>query len=401
MASRPALRESEVTRAVELQGKRIILVGAGHAHLYVAAHASVLTREGVRLVLVDPGNFWYSGLATGMLAGQYDAQADQVDPARLVERGGGEWVRDRLTRIDVERQTAVLASGNALKYDLLSLNIGSEVNARDLPGAERHVWTVKPISNLWRLRQHIEERLEKPRQPPLRVIVVGGGPTGCEVAACIDSLARRRGASLQLTLVARSDRLLPGLPFGAAQRMTNILVHRGIDVLLSWPVEQIEEDAVIGADDRRLPVDVAVVATGLTAPTLLQRLELPLDGGDGVRVRPTLQSVADDRIFAAGDCASLEGHRLPKLGVFGVRQAPVLLHNLDASLKGRELKPYRPQRRYLMILNLGSGRALAVYDRLYWLGRMSFWIKDRIDRRFLTRYRTEKQQERRNSNREK
>ncbi len=401
MASRPALRESEVTRAVELQGKRIILVGAGHAHLYVAAHASVLTREGVRLVLVDPGNFWYSGLATGMLAGQYDAQADQVDPARLVERGDGEWVRDRLTRIDVERQTAVLASGNALKYDLLSLNIGSEVNARDLPGAERHVWTVKPISNLWRLRQHIEERLEKPRQPPLRVIVVGGGPTGCEVAACIDSLARRRGASLQLTLVARSDRLLPGLPFGAAQRMTNILVHRGIDVLLSWPVEQIEEDAVIGADDRRLPVDVAVVATGLTAPGLLQGLELPLDGGDGVRVRPTLQSVADDRIFAAGDCASLEGHRLPKLGVFGVRQAPVLLHNLDASLKGRELKPYRPQRRYLMILNLGCGRALAVYDRLYWLGRMSFWIKDRIDRRFLTRYRTEKQQERRNSNREK
>ena len=109
-------------------------------------------------------------------------------------------------------------------------------------------------------------------------------------------------------------------------------------------------------------------------------------GADGLRVRATLQSVANERVFAAGDCASLEGHRLPKLGVFGVRQGPVALHNLGALLQGAELRPYRPQRRYLMILNLGCGRALAIYGRAHWLGRLSFCVKDRIDRRFLRRY---------------
>jgi NADH dehydrogenase FAD-containing subunit len=371
---------------MKLQGKRVVLVGAGHAHLYVVAHASVLTRDGAGLVLVDPGNFWYSGLATGMLAGQYDAEADQVDPARLVERAGGEFVRDRLTEIDADRQTAVLASGNTLQYDALSLNIGSEVKACDLPGAERHAWCVKPIRNLWRLRQHVEQRFAEPSHLPLRVTVVGGGPTGCEVAACIDALARRRGARVQLTLVSRSDRLLAGLPSGAVRRLTTLLARRGIDVLPSWPVEQIEEDAVIRAGGRRLPGDVAVLATGLTAPALLRRLALPLDADDGVRVRPTLQSVADDRIFAAGDCASLEGHRLPKLGVFGVRQGPVLLHNLRALLHGTELRRYIPQRRCLMILNLGCGRALAVSGRAQRVGGFGVLVKDHIDRRFLRQY---------------
>jgi NADH dehydrogenase FAD-containing subunit len=78
---------------------------------------------------------------------------------------------------------------------------------------------------------------------------------------------------------------------------------------------------------------------------------------------------------------------IPKLGVFGVRQAPVLRHNLVAGLLGRQLQSYRPQKRWLMILNLGDGSALAVYGQFHWRGRLSFRVKDWIDRRFLAQYR--------------
>ena len=368
-----------------MQRKQIVLIGAGHAHLYVAAHAAELARAGGRLVLVEPGNFWYSGLATGMLAGQYDAQADQVDPAALVARGGGELIRDRLKAVDAARRTVTLASGNTLKYDVLSLNIGSEVSTRDIPGAEQYATAVKPISNLWRLREELEQRFRQPAAPPIRVVVVGGGPTGCEVAACIDSLARRRAAGVQMTLLSRGDRLLAGLPAGASRRMTAALARRGIAAVPSTPVREVEDGAVVGSDGRRWHADLVLLATGLVAHSTVRQLNLPAGAG-GFRVRATLQSVADERVFATGDCARLEGHRLPKLGVFGVRQAPVLLHNLGAILHGTELRPYRPQRRYLMILNLGCGRALAVYGRAHWLGRLSFWLKDRIDRRFLCQY---------------
>lgn len=368
-----------------MQGKQIVLIGAGHAHLHVAAHAAELARAGGRLVLVEPGNFWYSGLATGMLAGQYDAHTDQVDPASLVARGGGELIRDRLARVDVARRMVILASGNTLKYDLLSLNVGSEVHTRGIACAEQDATGVKPISNLWRLRKELERRFRPPVSQPVRVVVVGGGPTGCEVAACIDSLARRRGAGVQLTLVSRADRLLAGLPGGASRRMAGALERRGIALVPSTSVQEIDDGAVVASDGRRLHADLVVLATGLAAHSTVRQLDLPTDA-EGLCVRATLQSTADERVFATGDCASLEGHRLPKLGVFGVRQAPVLLHNLSALLHGDDLRPYRPQRRYLMILNLGCGRALAVYGPAHWLGRLSFWFKDRIDRRFLRRY---------------
>ena len=68
-----------------MAGKHVVLVGAGHAHLHVAKCAAAFGR----LTLIDPGLFWYSGIATGMLGGTYDRADDVIDPKTLVERHGG------------------------------------------------------------------------------------------------------------------------------------------------------------------------------------------------------------------------------------------------------------------------------------------------------------------------
>jgi NADH dehydrogenase FAD-containing subunit len=100
-----------------------------------------------------------------------------------------------------------------------------------------------------------------------------------------------------------------------------------------------------------------------------------------------LHSIADNRIFASGDCAAMEGHDLPKLGVFGVRQASHIYSNLLASLDGKPLTNYTPQQRYLAILNLGDGTGLATWGPFWWRGHSSMWLKNSIDRRFLESYR--------------
>ncbi len=94
-----------------------------------------------------------------------------------------------------------------------------------------------------------------------------------------------------------------------------------------------------------------------------------------------------DGVFAAGDCLHFVPRPLPKIGVFAVREAPILLHNLRASLDGRSLETFTPQDRYLSILNLGNRRALAYRGRLVWSGRLAWWLKDRNDRRWLDLYR--------------
>ena len=107
---------------------------------------------------------------------------------------------------------------------------------------------------------------------------------------------------------------------------------------------------------------------------------------------PALHTPADDRVFAVGDCADIRGPGvpdggLPKVGVFGVRAAPVLLRNLAARAKGDPLKNYKPQRVWFASQNLGDGTGLASYGPLHWRGRSALLIKRGIDRRFMARYR--------------
>lgn len=367
----------------------IVLVGAGHAHLYVAARAKNLVERGARVLLIDPGTFWYSGLATGMLGGMYTAAQDQLDPKSLIESRGGEFIADRVTAVDAATQRLSLAGGETLEYDYLSLNVGSQVNAAAIDGiqGDTSVWSVKPVSNLWQLREHLEARFQAGETP--RVAVVGGGPTGSEVAANLAALGAQHRADMPVTLVTHSERLIKQAPKGAATRLFRNLTGRGVDVQLNTGIARRENDSLVAEDGRRIAADIVVLAIGLEANPLVTETGLPVHQQAGLRITPTLQSVADPRVFAAGDCASMDGLNLPKLGVFGVRQAEYIYQNLCACLQGNALQAYQPQKRYLAILNLGDGSAIATWGPFWWHGRSSMWLKNTIDQKFMQGYRTQ------------
>ncbi len=247
----------------------------------------------------------------------------------------------------------------------------------------KDVWPVKPISGLAQLRTQLRERFERGEIP--RLAVIGGGATGCEAAANLVALARHHAAEIDLRLIHARSRLAHSLPQRAIARLTRHLRAVGVDIRLERHVTKLEGRTLYLDDGQRMDVDLLVVATGLRAPTWLSTLNLPFD--DGLIVDDTLRSIADPNIFAVGDCARLQGHELPRLGVFGVRQAPVLHANLLASIADTPMRRYRPQSRWLSILELGDGTGLAARGRLWWHGRASRWLKHRLDRRFLQRYR--------------
>jgi hypothetical protein len=113
--------------------QRAMLLGAGHAHLFTLKRAAEFARHGFELVLVAPEVFWYSGLATGVLAGIYPPELDQIDVGALVVKGGGRFIRARATAIDVAARTVSLDTGSSLSYDVLSCNLGSEVPLDAVP----------------------------------------------------------------------------------------------------------------------------------------------------------------------------------------------------------------------------------------------------------------------------
>jgi NADH dehydrogenase FAD-containing subunit len=365
--------------------RAVLLLGAGHAHLFTLKRTAEFIRRGFELVLVAPEIFWYSGLATGVLAGTYPPTLDQIDVEALVVKGGGRVLRARATAIDVAARTVTLDGGPPVSYDVLSCNLGSEVPLDAVPGAATYGYAVKPVRNLWELRQALEARLAAPHAP-LRVVVIGGGATGCEIAATVQHLVAARGGRAHITVLARSDALLGQMPRGAAARMARILQWRGVEVVLHAPVVRVESQAVTTADGKQVPYDFLVHAMGLKPPAVLRASGLPTTEDGALVVDAFLRSVADPRVFGGGDCIALQGHELAKVGVYAVRESPVLCHNLLASLEGRPLRRFRPQRRFLLILNLGDGTGLLTWGPFHWHSRLAFWLKDRIDRAFLREY---------------
>ena len=363
--------------------KTVVLLGAGHAHLYSIRRAVRFRQRGIRLVLVAAGPFWYSGLATGMLGGFYPPALDQIDVAALVRAAGGEYIEGCAARIDPDGQKIVMEDGREVPFDVLSINVGSE--AVELPGAAGtgHVYPLKPLVQLAGLRRDLEAAGSAVR----RVVVVGGGASGGEIAMNVRALLDRVGAAeAEVILLAAGDRLFEQFAPAAARKAARLLQERRVEVRLRARVTHVENGAVITGQGARLAFDFLVNAAGLRPSALLRASGLPVGPDGALRVNRFLQAVGHPSIFGGGDCVAFEERPLAKIGVYAVREGPVLFENLLAVLgRGQRasLRAFKPQRSFLLILNLGDGTGLAVWRRFSWHGRAAFWLKDFLDRRFL------------------
>lgn len=341
---------------------RLILLGAGHAHLLLTEQLEVLRDAGIDPLLIAPKSFDYSGLTTGVLSGALPPGANRIDVEALAKRRGLTFVEGFATAIDRTARAITLSDGQKFSFDLLSLNIGGTV-AEPCPGND--AWPVKPLAGLTALRAHIES---KPSFP--RLVIVGAGLSGTEVAAALAGLATRMGVKPRITLA--------GYPAGTRRGWRSLyasLERRGVALHPRW-----------GPDAAPPEHDLMIAATGLGAAALVREAGLETRRGAGVAVAATLQSVVDPAVFAAGDCADFLPRPLPCQGVFGVRQAPVLVRNLIATVRGEPLEPYRPQHRWLAIMDLGDETGFATWGRFAWRSRAMLRWKRHLDLAFMNRF---------------
>lgn len=130
-----------------------------------------------------------------------------------------------------------------------------------------------------------------------------------------------------------------------------------------------------------------MLAIGVSPPGVFRTSGLPTSDDGGLWVDRHLRSIGDERLLGGGACVSFRGQALPKLNIFAVRQGPVLFRNLQAVLRHEPLEEYRPQKRFLYVLNLGDGTGLAVYGPFAWRGRLARKLKNRIDKNFVEEHR--------------
>jgi NADH dehydrogenase FAD-containing subunit len=318
-----------------------------------------------------------------MLSGIYRPQQVRFHVRKLAEDRGAEFIGDSVAAIRPRERILTLMSGKEIPYDVVSFNIGSEVPAeRFISQKGDNIFPVKPVIHFLLARRFV---LGAPAQTLKRFVVAGGGPAGVELAANLGRLLAEKGERGRITLVG-GRKLLFGHPEKVRGLALRFFRERGIEVLEGAHAQEFGRNEVALQDGRTLEFDAAFLAVGIRPSPIFKESGLPVGERGDLLVDSFLQSPAHPEVFGGGDCIALNGLRLAKVGVYAVRQNPILFHNLMAALEGGPLRPFVPQKEYLAILNMGFGRGILWRKGFVWEGRSAFLLKDYIDRSFMKKF---------------
>ncbi len=369
--------------------RRIVLVGGGHAHVTVLRAFAMRPEPGVGLTVVAKElDAPYSGMLPGYVAGHYTLDECHIDVVRLAQRAGARLIHGTASGIDRETRRVLLEGRPPLAYDILSIDTGITPLLDGIAGAAAHAIAVKPVSSFAPRWEELRARALTP-EGPRRISIVGTGAAGFELILAIRHRLRAEAPangidpeSYRFTLVG-SGVLLPTHNARAQRYARAALAEAGVTLIERDAAVAITPDTVHLASGRALPSEATLVTTKAAPPAWFAQTRLTLDAAGFLALRPTLQTVDDDDIFAAGDCATVLAHVREKAGVFAVRQGPPLTDNLRRRARGEAALPFKPQKQFLTLLALGGKAAIASRGPFAARGRWAWTWKDRIDRPFM------------------
>jgi len=305
-----------------------VVVGAGFAGLHATME---LTEAGFDVTLVDRHPYTtfqpllYQVATGGLNPGDITYALRRFTSQR--HRHRGHFRRATVTGIDTANQVVQVSRGEPIPYDYLVLSQGVGANFFGIEGADEHARTIYTRGAALEVRDIIYsglERLATNGDPDRRftVAVVGGGPTGVEMAG---SLAELKSEGLpetypelfidnfRVVLVEMSENLLGPFDAGLRHYALDELRKRGVDVRLKTAIEKVEADKVTFAGGGTLDVDVVIWAAGVGAHQVVGEWGMPQGRGGRILVEPDLRVKGHENIFACGDGALIEDNPLPQL----------------------------------------------------------------------------------------
>ncbi len=374
----------------------LVLIGGGHSHAIALKQFGMNPLPGVRLTLItNVSHTPYSGMLPGYVAGLYDFDECHIDLRPLCQFAQVQMIVDQAVGLDLAQNRVICAHHPPVAFDWLSIDIGSTPAANTVPGANEHAIPVKPIAQFLSYWDRLVAEIQQNPAQPLRVVIVGGGAGGVELALSVEAhlsriyqAAGQPASQLEMHLFHRGEQLLPQRNAGVGRHLQKILEGRGVQVHLQESVQAVEPGLVRCESGLKVACDRIFWVTQASAASWLRESSLAVDEKGFIQVTDTLQSVSHPQIFAAGDVATMINHPRPKAGVFAVRQGKPLTQNLRRVLQGQAPQPFTPQKQYLILVGTGNEAAIASRGPFH-LGphRLIWRWKDQIDQKFMNQFR--------------
>ncbi|MFC7063654.1 FAD-dependent oxidoreductase [Halobacillus seohaensis] len=356
---------------------RLILVGAGHAHLEVIRLNSVMPLGNIEIYLISPSDYqYYSGMFSGYTEGLYDEDDIRINLRELTNKCGVNFIKKSASRVFPERKKLFCEDGAVYPFDLISFDLGS----KSIPPEFVHsqVCSVKPN---FQFVEQINEIRES--STPL---VVGGGAAGCELALSIQAYKNNREIKGDVRIVT-ADKVLSSSSNKTSGKIKSLLERSGVQVWENERVSDIYDDYIETSFNNHIHHSGLLWLGGPIGEPIFQLSNLAVDEKGFAFITDALQFEKYSFMFGAGDCVTLRSYpNLDKSGVYAVRQGPILFENLHRYINNQPLQSYEPQKKALYILSTGGEKGLLLYGKFSHHSHQAWKLKNKIDTNFMKKY---------------
>lgn len=257
--------------------------------------------------------------------------------------------------IDHKNQEVKLDSSETLKFDHLVVALGSTTADFGIPGVKEFALGMKSVHEALNIRAEIMRRFEDlcrfEDDTQFSISVIGGGPTGVEMAGAIAELVRgplksdhaRSAANIKVRIIEAGGRLLPTFSPSLSKRTKKDLEKLGVEVLVNSPVKLVEHRKVSVADGLSLPSEITIWAAGVKGSDAMAQLNLPV-AANRIVVEPTLQVKNYSNVWALGDIAGAfgkDGKPLPMVAPVAIQQGKFIAKQITRVSAKKVLKNFK------------------------------------------------------------
>ena len=370
---------------------RVVVVGAGFGGLEAAKELA--GKPGVDLTVIDSHNHHLFQPLLYQVATAALSPEDIASPVRGLLPGGDHTrvLMDTVTGVDTAARRVVLRGGDSVPYDELIIATGSETSYFGHDGWTRAAPGLKSLQDALGLRQRILSALERAAETAneverirlLTFVLIGGGPTGVEMAGSIAELTRQMLArdyggdpdQARVVLIEAGPRLLPAFAPDLSQAASRALATLGVEVRLGAPVTGIEPDTV-HLRDGAIMAETIIWTAGTAATPVAAWLGLQADKGGRVAVGLDLRVTGLTDVRVIGDAALVrgaDGQPLPALAPVAKQQGHYVAQAILGRLHGKRTLPPFAYRDYGTLATIGRNRAVAEFGPVHLTGTLAWW----------------------------
>lgn len=338
---------------------RVVVVGAGFGGLYAA---KALSKAPVEVLLIDQNNYHtfqpliYQVATAGL-------EADEVaHTVRAIFRHqqNFRFRQGTVNNVNWEKKQVDLADDESVPFDYLIVAAGAVYNDFGIPGVKKHGFMLKSLTEAVNIRSHVLRQFEKANADPslidegiLNFVLVGGGPTGVEMAGALSELFDRvlprdfpnlDVSRARIILVEMMDNLLAPFDEQSQAYTERVLRRRGVDIRLGEAVSEVRENEVELKEGGVIPTQTLLWAAGIRASPVVETMNVELERGYRVKVEKDLSVPGHPYAFVVGDSAASkdeEGNMYAQVAQVAIQGGKHAAKQIQHLIEGRETEAFR------------------------------------------------------------